>query len=88
MAFDTVEEVEKITEEEWKEPYYSKIFCSKGYEWSRRVLSWNSIIFIFLPTGAVAGEVDNSTIISVGIYALSISTCLWLLALFIFPKLK
>ena len=40
------------------------------------------------PSGAVPGEVDAETIVSVAIYVLAISTTLWILALFTFSKVK
>ena len=40
------------------------------------------------PSGAVPGEVASETIVSVAIYVLSISTALWLLALFVFSRVR
>ena len=89
MVFDTVEEVEKITGRRMEGTLLAaRSFAAKCMSGAGAFLAGIVLSLSSWPSGAVAGEVDNSTIISVGIYALSISTCLWLLALFIFSKVK
>ena len=89
MVLDTVEEVEKITGRRMEGTLLAaRSFAAKCMSVAGAFLAGIVLSLSSWPSGAVAGEVDNSTIISVGIYALSISTCLWLLALFVFSKVK
>lgn len=89
MVFDTVEEVEKITSRRMEGTLLAaRSFAAKCMSGAGAFLAGLILSASAWPSGAVPGEVDAETIVSVAIYVLAISTTLWILALFTFSKVK
>ena len=89
MVFDTVEEVEKITGRRMEGTLLAaRSFAAKCMSGAGAFLAGIILTISSWPSGAVPGEVASETIVSVAIYVLSISTALWLLALFVFSRVR
>jgi Na+/melibiose symporter-like transporter len=89
MVFDTVEEVEKITSRRMEGTLLAaRSFAAKCMSGAGAFLAGIILTISAWPSGAIPGEVESETIVSVAIYVLSISTTLWILALFTFSKVK
>ena len=89
MVFDTVEEVEKITSRRMEGTLLAaRSFAAKCMSGAGAFLAGIILSASAWPSGAVPGEVDAETIVSVAMYVLAISTTLWILALFTFSKVK
>ena len=89
MVFDTVEEVEKKTGRRMEGTLLAaRSFAAKCMSGAGAFLAGIILTISSWPSGAVPGEVASETIVSVAIYVLSISTALWLLALFVFSRVR
>ena len=83
MVFDTVEEVEKLTGRRMEGTLLAaRSFAAKCMSGAGAFLAGLILSYSAWPKGAVAGEVESSILNSVGLSAISISTILWLSAIF------
>jgi Na+/melibiose symporter-like transporter len=89
MVFDTVEEVEKLTGRRMEGTLLAaRSFAAKCMSGAGAFLAGLILSYSAWPKGAVAGEVESSILNSVGLSAITISTILWLSAIFIFSKVR
>jgi Na+/melibiose symporter-like transporter len=89
MVFDTVEEVEKLTGRRMEGTLLAaRSFAAKCMSGAGAFLAGLILSVSAWPKGAVAGEVESNILNSVGLSAISISTILWISAIFVFSRVK
>ena len=89
MVFDTVEEVEKLTGRRMEGTLLAaRSFAAKCMSGAGAFLAGLILSVSAWPKGAVSGEVESNILNSVGLSAISISTILWISAIFVFSRVK
>lgn len=89
MVFDTVEEVEKLTGRRMEGTLLAaRSFAAKCMSGAGAFLAGLILSFSAWPKEASAGEVESNILNSVGLSAISISSILWISAIFIFSRVK
>jgi Na+/melibiose symporter-like transporter len=89
MVFDTVEEVEKLTGRRMEGTLLAaRSFAAKCMSGAGAFLAGLILSFSAWPKEASAGEVESNILNSVGLSAISISSILWISAIFVFSRVK